>query len=500
MKKKHIVVSPFQQYRQSLSSESNELLTDFFASFDEHVLLPEKGKSEMRSDFEKAILYFDSLGVRLDKSLERLDTKNLGGFYSRPAIRWFPLDTAAKIYPLSMRRNQMAVFRLSAYMKETVNPEILQIALSFTIKRFPCFSTTIKKGFFWHYLDTTKRRFVVEKEYDIPCRPLDVSLSGSQTFRLLYHENRISVEIFHILADGYGGMVFLKTLVAEYLRLQGIDITYDKTILPINETPVDGEMSDAFFFVEPKNKASGFLNRPSVQLSGSLSRTKPCRVLHFIMDTDKLKAVAKSKNSTITSYLVANMMLAGKSATDEPSGSMSIQVPVDMRKYYPSGTLRNFSLYCGIKLPLTKITDCESILPEISRQLVEKGALGPMNEMMNAAKGLVRSLRFVPLFIKNPVARIIYGFLGDQAFSNTLSNLGIVNLPEEMASHVVGFDFLLGTSITNRVSCSVVSYNNKTTFSIAKLTLDPSYEETMYKLLKSDGIDVIVEGSGIYGS
>ena len=98
-------------------------------------------------------------------------------------LRWFPLDSAAKIYPLSMTHGRMAVFRLSAYLKEEVIPELLQMALTFTIKRFPSFATTIKKGFFWHYLDTSKRRYSLEAETSVPCRPLKLpeaerSLSG----------------------------------------------------------------------------------------------------------------------------------------------------------------------------------------------------------------------------------------------------------------------------------------------------------------------------------
>ena len=100
----------------------------------------------------------------------------------------------------------------------------MQMALTFTMKRFPSFATTLKKGVFWHYLDTTKRRFSVEQEKDIPCQPLKVSHSGSQSFRALYWENRISVEFFHVLTDGSGGLIFLKTLVAEYLRLRGVEI------------------------------------------------------------------------------------------------------------------------------------------------------------------------------------------------------------------------------------------------------------------------------------
>lgn len=190
-------------------------------SFDEHCLLNKETENKLREDFKNAILYYNRNNVSLEESLKYLDVRNLGGFYARPPALWFPLDDAAKIYPLSMAHDRMAIFRLSVYLKKEVVPEILQMALNFTIKRFPTFATTLKKGFFWHYLDTTKRRFSVEEENDVPSQPIKVSSSGSQSFRVKYYKNRISVEFFHVLTDGTGGMEFLKSLVNEYLILLG---------------------------------------------------------------------------------------------------------------------------------------------------------------------------------------------------------------------------------------------------------------------------------------
>ena len=102
----------------------------------------------MREDIERAFLYYAKIGLDLDQALALLDTKFLGGFYARPPVLWFPLDDAAKIYPLSMERGRMAVFRLSVTLKEKVVPELLQMALTFTMKRFPSFATTLKKGCF----------------------------------------------------------------------------------------------------------------------------------------------------------------------------------------------------------------------------------------------------------------------------------------------------------------------------------------------------------------
>lgn len=488
----------YQLYFETLSDNEQRLLTEYFKRLEQYILLPKKEARLMHADFEKAVLYYSGTPLPLEQALARLDPSNLGGFYARPPILWYPLDDAAKIYPLSMNRNQMALFRISAYMNEDVLPEILQIALTFTIKRFPYFATTIKKGVFWHYIDSTKRRFSVEPETDIPCRPLNVSVSGSQTFRIVYYQNRISVEFFHILTDGTGGMIFLKTLIAEYLRLCGVSIPCTHGVLDINGTPNADESSNAFSAV-PCEKSSGFVDKPAVQMSGKLSHTKPCQILHFEMDSERLYTAAKQKNVSVTAFILALLFVAENTATDETEGCVHIQVPVNMRKFYQSRTMRNFSLYCSIRIPVHHIGNADGLLPEITRQLSENASLEAMNGKMNAAVKLVHMLRLVPLFIKRPAARIVYGFLGDKVFSNTLSNLGVITLPEEMQPYVKNMDFVLGTGITNRAACSLITLGSTSTLSITKMTADPSFENKLYDLLKENGLTPVVKGSELYG-
>ena len=495
--KKKAIVNPFEEYTKQCTDAERCRLSEFFADFDIHCRLRSEEKKKLRGDFERAVMYYAKDGLSLEKALKRLDVEHLGGFYARPPVLWFALDDAAKIYPLSMQHGSMSVFRLAVYLKKEVVPPLLQMALNFTIKRFPTFATTLKKGFFWHYLDTAKRRFCAQEENDIPCQPIKVSGSGSQTFRVLYYKNRISAEFFHVLTDGTGGMTFLKALTVEYLRLTGVDIPLDET-LDIDATPEAGEFENAFAMVPRSDSASGFMDKAAVQMNGRLSENRPCRIVHLKMDAAMLKAAASRRGVTVTAYLLSLMLIAGKAATDELRGEASIQVPVNMRKFYPSQTVRNFAMYCGIRLPLEQIDSAESIVEEIDAQLKRKASKQAMSEMLTATENVVNMLKYVPLAVKQPVAKLVYGFLGDKIFTNTLSNLGVMTMPAEAAEHIQSMDFVLGTAITNRVECALVTFGGTATFSITKMTADPSFEEKMYDLLCADGVRVRAEGSMLY--
>lgn len=491
-------VNLFQEFLNTLIDEEKTKIEVFFDKFNQHCLILHSDVKKIRNDFERAILYYVSQGFTLDRSLGLLDPSNLGGFYARPSLLWFPLDDSAKIYPMSLEHDNMPVFRLSAYLVKDVVPELLQMALTFTIKRFPAFATTLKKGIFWHYLDTTKRRFIIQEENDAPCQPLKVGRSGSQSFRVAYYNNRISVEFFHVLTDGVGGLVFLKSLLAEYIRLTGEVIKDRGDIWNINDTPLAKETRNEFSRIEHSKNSSGLINKRVLQMNGKLTRNKPNQVIHFKLDAVKLKAKAKEYNSTVTTYLLALIFKAIKAATDSLSGDVSVQIPVNMRKFYPSDTIRNFAMYCGIKMNIEEIDDILELTKVIQQQLEEKANKEKMSEMITSANKLVKSIRLIPLFIKLPIAKKLYGFLGDQAFTSTLSNIGVVNMPKEYEKHILSMDFVLGTAPNNRAICGLVTFNNVTTISISKMTKDPTFEEKFYELLIKEGLEVEVEGSGVY--
>ena len=258
------------------------------------------------------------------------------------------------------------------------------------------------------------------------------------------------------------------------------------------------EFENAFVKVEKAKTSSGFVDKPAAQMNGRLTRRKPCRILHLKMDAEKLRAVAKSYGATVTAYLLMQMFYACSASTDELTGDINIQLPINMRKFYPSKTVRNFSMYCGIRIPIEKIGNKEALLAEINAQLLQKAEKEKMREMITAAVNIVSSIRIIPLAIKQPIAKMVYGILGEKIYTTTFSNLGVVTFPEEFMEHIDSMDFCLGAQVTNRLVCTAITCAGVATFSISKMTLDPAFEEKMYQLLLADGIETTVEGSEYY--
>ncbi|MBP5092362.1 MAG: hypothetical protein J6328_07440 [Bacilli bacterium] len=489
----------FSDYRSTLDGTNQAKLDAFFRSLDERLYLPGHDRKLLKNDFQRAFVYYFEHNVPFYKAIERLDLSNLGGFYSRESDLWIPLDDVAKSYTQFADRSSMSVFRLAAYVKDRVSPELLQIALDFTIKRFPYFAMSIKRGFFWHYLDSINGRFAIEKEGPLPVQRIHLSVSGSKAFRVMFYENRISVEFFHGMSDGTGGKEFLKTLLLVYLRLNGKDIKESPLVIEPNSLIDNEEYKNEFKSLKRKSGAAGYLNKKALQLSGNLTIEKPSRVYHFKMATSELKAAAKRYGVNVTSYVASLLFFASKASIDELKGDVSITLPVNMRNHFPSKTLRNFSLFTSLREEINEIKDFPEFAKRIYAQLKEKTEKDKMLDMMAATGNMFSKMKFIPLPLKQPVTKMLGKMLGDRIFTTALSNLGVVELPEDLAKEVLSMDFVLGTTAINRTQNALITVNGVTTLSISKYTKDPSFEEKLYALLKDDGIAITVEGSQAYG-
>lgn len=474
-------------------------ISAFFDELDSHIDLPLVYRNILFDHYFTVYEYYLDKKMNVKKINELLDPEYIKDFYMPRERKFFHLDNAAIIYPIGMRYGQMPMYRISVTLKEDIIPCLLQLAADITIKRFPTLSAIVKRGFFWHYLETTNNIPIVEEEKDIPCKPISIVLRSYRSFRILYYKKRISIEVFHALTDGSGAIVFLKTLLNQYLRLKGVDISYSDEVLDINEEVKDEELVNEFVNAKGDSDFNKFMDKKSVQLDGKISNILPSRILHFEMNSNKLKEVAKKYGGTVTAYILAIEFLAAKKACSD-NGLFNIQVPVNMRKFNKSKTLRNYSMYFNVSEELKDLDDIETMIKDINIQLKEKGSEKMMNQMMMTTNTLINSLSFIPLLIKIPLIQSVYTFFSQKIIGSALTNLGLIKLPDNIASYVDKFSVIIVPGRPTRVCTSLATYNDKCVLTIVKANKESIFEEEMYRLFKKDGLTVNVEGSIEYES
>lgn len=196
----------------------------------------------------------------------------------------YPVDTAAKLFPPTARPTNTSVFRLSVLLKEAVNQEALQKAAEKTLERYPYMAVTLGKDGF----ETARTPFLVREEKGTPCAPLDLK-KGGFLLRILWYGKRISVEMFHALADGAGGLAFLKTLLYCYLTALGAEINPEGKLLLPGETPQSGEYEDSFLKYYDGRKAPVQKMPPAFKIKGEPLPEGGRNVLHGVIGVEGLK-------------------------------------------------------------------------------------------------------------------------------------------------------------------------------------------------------------------
>jgi hypothetical protein len=265
--------------------------------------------------------------------------------------RWYRLDNAAKIYPAVRKSSRESVFRVSAQMTEAVDPDILQRAVTATLPRFPSFNVRIRKGLFWYYFEHNPDELVVTPEKAPVCRPIRVEENNGYLLRVCYYRHRISLEVFHAVADGTGACAFLKALLYRYLSLQGKPIADDEEPADANRVPSVAEVEDSFLKFYDENAKKDRTEQRAYQIRGTGIPREYVRLTQGIVPADALKSLSKAVGATVTEYLVALLIWSVYDTQLSGRGDelpVKVSVPVNLRRFFPSKTLRNFSSYINV--------------------------------------------------------------------------------------------------------------------------------------------------------
>ena len=428
--------------------------------------------------------------------------KNAGASGTEKKI-WYKLDLSAIVYPTLQRRDFSSVYRLSVLLKEPVNPEILQQAVDAALVRFPTYKTSIRKGLFWRYLEPNHRPGpFVQKDVRNFCMPMPFKANNRYLLRVYYYGCRISLEAHHSLGDGSGGMYVLQTITAVYLRLLGHTVSNGFFVKDIEETPDPEELEDAYMRYANAKVCPKRPGEKTYRVRGTKEPFYTFNVIDGILSVSEVMAVAKKYNATITEYLNAVLLYAllKKQQNDwhlrlRP---VKIAMPVNLRRFFPSKTLRNF---ITMVYPVVDPRLGDYSFPEIVAQvhnymryyINEKFLKGDITTNANTQRNPF--IRVVPLFVKDFVVRLFYTRVQDRNSSAGLTNMGAVKVPEDMKPHIERFDIYMGQPFSSRTNCAIISFEDILTVNFASSIMESDVERYFFRKLVADGIHVTIESN-----
>ena len=414
------------------------------------------------------------------------------------------LDNAAKIYPAARRRNWSNVFRQSVTLFENVDTDVLKSALDITVKRFPSIAARLRKGVFWYYLQQIEFAPEIREEYSYPLTYMSNSEMRKCAFRVIAFNNRIAVEFFHSLTDGTGALIFLKSLVAEYLEQKyNIVIPCENGILNRRDLPTEEELEDCF----PKNAGNVPASRKDTNawhMYGEAQRDGFLNLTCFKIPVKDALDMAHKYGVTLTVFMSALMMKALLNLQNEKTPNIKRQkrikllIPVNLRKLFSSNTLRNFAMYCIPELD-PRLGDytideiCNIIKHKMGSEFTKKHMSCVIATNVNDEKNPL--VRLIPLPLKNAVMKAIFDSVGEKKSCLTLSNIGQVEVPEVMSKYIKRFDFILGVQAAAPYNCGMLSFDDTIYINFIRNIKDAELERHFFAVLQELGLVATVESN-----
>lgn len=415
--------------------------------------------------------------------------------------RWRRLDNTAKIFPVIASENLSNVFRISAVLKDEVDPGTLQRALEEILPQFEGFSVRLRRGFFWYYFENNKRMPVIERETTYPCKYIDPHSNQLYLFRVTYFGRRINLEVFHAITDGLGAVNFLKALVYRYLDIKRNSRTGHRTSQKISSN-VSMNVEDSYVRHYKKTEKRKYSTRKAYHLAGEALPLDEENVLHGYVDLKMLKTVAKSYGVSITRFLTAALIwsiyqeyLDGKPCEE----SIGISIPINLRTFFGSETTANFFAVTLIDfLSTSEEHTFTEVLEAVSSQMDLKITKEKMEQIIsyNVSNEKKWYLRAAPLFVKWCALNLVFRN-NEKAYTMTLSNIGPIDIEEDYRKEIERFTIMIGVSKRQPMKCAVCSYGEEVIVTFTSVFQDTRLQDRFFGFLREMKIPVSLESNGV---
>ncbi len=454
---------------------------------------------------------------------------------------WYELDAFAKTYSSIISEGRTTCFRISALFSENIDLEILQKVVISLEKKYPFYNSELKKGIFWNYLQQKKTHFMIEEEKTYPC----TDIQKDNPLRIIYFNNKLSIEIAHFLTDGKGAALFFKDLIEEYLEKKYFlenfekdkennlnDKTEKKKEIEIekinkiinfgkkinkNEKDFENKKSEKNFFEKTrellgndsvlKNSQKNeyvdlyekYMRKVSKETTIKSAFHLPMKILekgqyHITtgeIDVESLKEESKKYGTTIGKYLLSVYFKILLDRYSQAKNPIVIGVPVDLRKIFEETTYRNFFINIipsvDASLGAYSLSEIITYLDNyFALKITKKEFYKSIYKAMNPIQNII--IKSVPYLIKRMFFPFIFDYYGERGYTTGFSNLGILKVDKKYEKYLKGLRFLPPPSKRCKIKMGVVSDCNKVYVNFGNLTANYDIERDFFVYLRKRGI------------
>lgn len=418
-------------------------------------------------------------------------------------FRWMKIDTASIMFSSLSSKSWGRTFRVAVVLRdEEVRPDILKKAAADLAVSFPSMYSFIRKGFFWNYQEGATLLPEIREEHSRQLLPITMRNDGRPDFRILYHKRRIALETAHYLGDGTGVGIYFDALMERYVELCENPESEYKPVEVKSEYLAN---SYADYFQKDGEKEEQD-NIDAYHLEGEIKEGY-LQLIFTMIPMEEIKVKAKEMELTVTEYLATALILGAiRNASAPIEKPVVIATPVNLRKFFPSATVRNFTVQSKIVFCPEGRTDWtfEEIADSIRGQLKSRTTKENLQKTLNRFGSLAGNpiIKPVPNFIKQAVIRKSQKDT-HAGFTTILTNTGESDFSDRVKERIERVDGVNGdTSGYGLLStCSALSNNGLFSMCFSLCSEDTSWVKTCVRILSERGLNIRVEstdGNGEY--
>lgn len=413
---------------------------------------------------------------------------------------WSRLDNAAKIFPSTVEKSDTRVFRFSCELSSPIDRDILQRAAEDAADSFPHFGTVLKKGLFWYYLERCDDKIKVTEENLPVCAAIYEEDKMGLLYRVSYLGCRINLEVFHVLTDGTGALEMLKTIIFRYLVYaypEKFGETPPLLDITASVTQKGADSFSKYYDSSVRKKTSKYT--AAFRASGARLDNNGLSAIEGFASVKSVIEAAHKYDATLTVFLTA-LYIKALSMEMPVSGRRKpvvINIPVNLRHFFPSETAKNFFGMISVSYRFDKQTGdikdiTEYVKKEFDRQLTKEN----LAVRMNSLAGLEHNpfARIAPLPVKNEVLRIAR-HIGLKSETSVISNIGRINMPAEFDGLIKRFSVFVSTQ---NIQLNICSYRDVLQMGFTSAFASSDIQKNFFCMLTGQGIEVTIRSNDSY--
>ena len=402
--------------------------------------------------------------------------------------KYIDLDGAGIIYPYVANKEWNSVYRIEAQIKTAVDFLALESAAKEMKRKYPYFFSVISKY---------KNKYVLKKGYTSNivfkdtrlCKPFDI-FNGEPLMRILYTQNTISAEFFHGLTDGHGAQIFFNELLKEYCNIVFSKYSYDYPkveVMPKCKEMLKTDDIYSCIYGQGGKSVSRFMSKA---YQFDRDEESVLNSVDITVSSAALKTAAHKYGASITQYLCAVELAAIIKTQKIKDKTVRISVPVDIRKYFDFASIRNASLYFLVEIKPNETKDFNALIASVKEQFEKNLTKENMQNLAysNVKCAKMKAFNILPVNLKKAVLNIGYTSFGENQFTSTLTNLGIVKPDIKVQNLVSNIYFVLGKEKTKPLNLTVTTYNERVNIVVSSVIKCDNFIQTVRDILAGDGI------------